>query len=355
MSKFKTIKASLFDKNNENNIPEWMKDINVDIQDENTLNIEFDKKQAWAENTIIRDNRDYSVKQITAKLNNNEILLSKIELSKFLKNKYYDVIDSKLDNNKVRLTVHISNIPGEFLFIYDVNNNYIKQGISFFYNDDEYPFSNAGLEECLLNIKDKKVISSVKVSNNNKASIISREEIFRRYNGHIRQATDKINELLKDGTIIGVTSNSYGTFYDIEYLFPQQEKEPLYEKAPEFEFVNNIEKTAINQKKSAYQLAMEASKQFEKVFDDFDIIGYERDGDKLNIIANVLQNNVSYNENYELNIKDEKVENIKFNNLDVNSNIKIKGLNQKRLNYKNIISKNQIKNILKDIEKKFLF
>lgn len=348
MNKFTTIKASLFNKNNQNNIPDWMNDIDIKDVDKKELNIEFDTKKAWAENPIInRDDRDYTSKEVTAKINNNGVLLAKIELSKFLGNKYYDIKEADIKNNNVLLKTIISNVPGEFTFIYNIDNNHIKQNSIFYYDTVEYPFSNAGFEECLTDIKNKKVTASTKVSNIDKASIISAEEIYRRYNGHIRQATDRINELLKDGSIVGVTSNSYGTFYDIDYLFPQMEKEGMPDKAPEFEFVKNIEKTATTEHKSAYQLAMEASKQFEDVYDDFEFVNYERNNDKLKITAKVLDNNRTYTKDFYFDINNEKLNNdiSTFSKTLIDNGVEEP--KQKRLNTKNIISKKYVNDLLK--------
>ena len=342
--KFTTTSSSLFNGNNKNKIPDWMQNLNFINKKNKELNIDFDKKGSWAEgNSINRDDRDYSPKEITAKLNDNEILMSKIELSKFLSNKYYTIKSAEVNNDNVILKTNISNIPGEFNFIYKIKDNKIKNNVVFTYNDEEYPFSVAGLEECLSDIKNNKTNKSLKVKNSN-ASIISREEIFRRYNGHIRQATDRINELLKDDSIIGVTSNSYGTYLDIDYLFPQQESNIKIDKVPDFEFVKNIEKNSVTEKKSAYQLAMEASKQFEDNYDDFKFINYERKGDKLKVTAKVLSNNSTYKTDVYFDIKNEKVGK---GNFEKYFNSKEYVPKQHRLNNKNIISKKYVNDLLK--------
>jgi len=346
MKKFTTIHPNLFNNTFGDNIPEWMKDIDIkDIKEKDKLNIEFDKREAWAEGKIQRDERDYSTKVITAKLNNNEILLSKIELSKFLKSKHYDIKKSEIIGNNVYLKTTISNMPGEFVFIYNINNNKIINNQVFKYNDNEYPFNKIGFEECLADIKNNKVVTSCKVENVNAGSIISREEIFRRYNGHIREATDKINELLKDGSIIGVTSSSYGTFLDVDYLFPQQEKEKAPKQASSFEFVDNIEKTTITQHKSAYQLAMEASRQFENVYDDYDYLNYERKGNKLKITAKVLSNGLTTVNDVVFDIVNEKVMPTLLAQADTTKKI---GRKQTRLNKKNIISKKYVGDLIKN-------
>jgi hypothetical protein len=107
-----------------------------------------------------------------------------------------------------------------------------------------------------------------------------------------------------------------------------------------------MEKVAMTPHKSAYQLAMEASKYFEKEFDDFNITAYERNGDKLKITASTLLNNSSYFNVYEADIVDEKVCNIKFKK-QTQSN-KINRSKQKRLSYKNIISKSYVNTLLKE-------
>ena len=82
MNKFTTIHPKLFNNKFSNSMPDWIANLDIEhIKEKETLNINFDKKEAWSEAmTIQRDERDYNSKEITANLNNNEILLSKIEL-----------------------------------------------------------------------------------------------------------------------------------------------------------------------------------------------------------------------------------------------------------------------------------
>ena len=167
MNKFTTIHPKLFNNKSKSVTPDWIANLDIEhIKEKESLNVSFDKKEAWAEKTTVqRDNRNYNSKEITANLNNNEILLSKIELSKFLKNKYYDVKEANVKNNSINLKTIISNIPGEFNFVYNVQNHKIENNDIFTYNDNEYPFNKMGFEECLNDIKNKKVTSSIKVQN----------------------------------------------------------------------------------------------------------------------------------------------------------------------------------------------
>ena len=305
--RFTTINSNLFAKPKEADIPDWMKDINTDVSNP-SMDLEFDKIASWAEKQKVnRDTRDYQPKTLTAKLNDNEILYAKTELAKFLKDKHYTIKTASVDNDIVTLTTTISNTPGEFNFMFDKSNNKIKLAKTFNYNNEFYPFNQAGFKECISEIDIHNPIAQ-KVDAD-KASIISTEEIYRRYNGHIRQATDRINELLKEGSIVGVTSNSFGTFLDVNYLFPQQEKEQLSDTAPQFEFVANIEKTKVTEAKSSYQLAMEASKLFEQNYDDFKINNYKRKDNILYIQASVLKDNITKDVNLKFDIVDEKVQN----------------------------------------------
>lgn len=339
--RFTTINSDLFAKAKEAQIPDWIESMPTDFE-KPTMDLEFEQTASWAEKqTVNRDTRDYQPKEIKAKLNDNEIILAKTELAKFLKKKHYNIKTASIKDDVVTLTTTLSNIPGEFEFMFDKKNNKIKLANIFNYNNEFYPFNQAGLNECLSAIDVHNPIA-MKVEAD-KASIISTQEIYRRYNGHIRQATDRIKELLKDGSIVGVTSDSFGTFLDVDYLFPQQEKEGLSNKAPQFEFVANIEKTKTTEAKSAYQLAMEASKLFNE-YDDFKINDYKRKDNTLYVKASILSNNQTKDVKLKFDIKDEKIVNRSMPKFtSINSFNK-----QNRIHQSNLIDKKHLSDVLKN-------
>ena len=320
--KFSTTSSALFTNQNKISIPDWMTGLE-DIQPEKQeqIRLDFDKLGAFATSKkVSRDNRDYHAREITASYNNNQLILEgKIELSKFLAGRYYNV-EAKAANNIVILSAKLTNVPCEFNFTYKNNNGRLSKAQTFNINTGkeigEYPFSIAGLEECLADIKNGTVKTAMKAESYT-ASTITLEEIVRRFNGDTRQAIDTARALVKSGDIIGVSSNTFATVYDIDSLFPQLEKEPMPEKKANVEFINNIEHTATNAYTSAPVLAIDASKTLAEFFDDFMIKSSVRDKNELLVNADVLlstgeQKNIDFN----FGILNDKVASLKCCEID---------------------------------------
>lgn len=330
--KFKTISSSLFNNSNDNNqIPEWMEDLNTDVKQPEPLDIDFDLKGVFAEKTTVnRDNKIGSPRQLKASPSNEQLITeAKIELAKFLSGKYYKV-DGSVNGNNVKLNVNIDGVQGNFTFNYYQKNGKLKKSNVFLINDKvEYPFSLAGFYECIDDIKTKKVTAST-INQSSKTYIITREEIVRRYNGKLREATDKINSLLKDSKIVGVNSNCYASFYDVDDLFPQLEKEEkMPEKLPEFEFVPNTEHVAASEHKSANLLSIDASKFLSELFKDHFIKQCSRDKNELLIKADILANSgLTHSIDFCFGIKNEKID-----------SIKIAEINDERLTIEQLLSK----------------
>lgn len=317
-SKFKTTDSSLFINNNAEQLPDWIKDIQFDIPEKKSLELEFDNKGAFADSlSVYRDDKDGSSREIAANYTNGKLVTdAKIKLASFLAGKYYKT-EVSANSNSVNLNVIIDGVPANFKFIYALNDNKLKNNDVFYVNcsdeDAEYPFSKAGLDECLADIKSNKIKTSQKVESVGKYSIINREEIIRRYNGKLRDATDKINELLSEGSLVGVGSNSYASVYDIDYLFPQMEKEAMPEKLPEFEFVPNEEHVATNEHKSAKLLSIEASKLISQFFQDYVIRTNARYENELLTEADVLSDSgIRHKAHFCFGIENEKLASLKF-------------------------------------------
>ena len=293
--KFNTTNISLYTNNNKESIPDWMKGMNTDVKEIEKIDLDIKAKPAFSEKTTInRQTSDGSIREMTASVNETKAKLdSKIELSKFLTGRFFKSTE-KVIGNKVVIATTIQSIPASFNFPYEVVNGKIKQcktfNVDFDGNNYEYPFSKAAFEECLADIKNNKPKMSKVAENVGQYSIINREEIIRRYNGKLREATDKINELIAEGLLVGVSSNSYGSFYDLDQLIPQEEKEKGLDKQGEFEFVQNKEHVEANPYKQASVLAIESSKFLSEIFKDFNIIKSNRDNNELLVSANVLTN-----------------------------------------------------------------
>lgn len=316
--KFSTTNISLYTNNNKESIPAWMQDMNTNVKEIDKIDLEIKAKPSFSEKTKLeRCASDASIRDMTSNINETKAKLdSKIELSKFLSGKFFKSKENIIGNNVI-ITTTIKGVPASFNFIYEAVNGKIKQSKIFNVDFDganyEYPFSKAAFEECLIDIKNNKPKMSKVAENVGQYSIINREEIIRRYNGKLREATDKINELLAEGLLIGVSSNSYGSFYDLDQLIPQEDKEKGLEKCSEFEFVKNTEHVKANPYKQASVLAIESSKFLSEIFNDFKIIKSERNNDELLISANVLtKNGITLNAHFIFEIENEKISNLKL-------------------------------------------
>lgn len=295
--KFSTTSSSLFNNQNKEHIPDWMQNLSdVNIKPKESMNLDIKTKGIFAEKISV--NRDESIgtpRELDAALSDTKLITdAKIYLAKFLSGKYYKV-QGNIKGNLVKLNVKIDGVPGDFNFDFITESNKIKNNTTFSVinngDDGEYPFSKAGLEECLADIKANKIKTSRKVEAVGKYSVINKEEIVRRYNGHLRSATDRINELLSEGSIIGVGSNSFASTYDMDHLFPCMEKEAMESPLPAFEFAPNQEHVAANPYRPANVLAIDASKILAKKFKDHKVLNSNRNNNNLIITAKILNKN----------------------------------------------------------------
>jgi hypothetical protein len=369
MAKFTTTNSNLFNNNNKEYIPDWMKNItdNLSVEQKQSLDIDFEKRGVFAENQkvyreeITADPRDLKNHYGESKLLSD----SKIMLAKFLSGKYYKIVNENLGLDSITLDVKIDGIPATFNFPYEVKASKLRQSDVFYADGYEYPFSKAGLNECLVDIKSGNVKTASKPEAVGKVYVISREEIIRRFNGSLRQATDKINQFLNEGAIVGAGSNSYASYMDVDQLFPQLEKQVAEEKLPEFHFAPNSEHVKAQEFKSASVLSVEAANILNKNFKDFTILSSERNNDKLTVKASVLgDSGVRYNSDFIFNIENEKVKSaleVKNNksSIEFNQFVKIaNSINDEALNKYHLTNKvnNKIRkgSVLtkKDIESK---
>lgn len=295
--KFRTTSSSLFNNNNPEKIPEWMQNLSdTELKKKETIDLGIEAKGVFAEKTTI--NRDEIIgtpRELEASLSDTRLITdAKINLAKFLTGKYYKV-EGEVKNNRVKLSVKMDAVPADFTFNFtsEVGKIVNDDTFSVFTNGEygEYPYSKAGLDECITDIKSNRTKTSKKVEAVGRYSVINKEEIVRRYNGKLREATDRINELLKDNSLVGVGSNTFASVYDVDQLFPQMEKEAMEAPLPAFEFTPNQEHVATKEHKSGQTLLVDASKILANNFKDFEILSSEREGDTLRVTAKVLENN----------------------------------------------------------------
>lgn len=318
--------SNLFTQNqvkNKSSVPDWMSDLadNLDVKEKQTINWETEKRGVFAESQqVYRPEVTADPRSMMNKYNENKLISeSKISLAKFLSGKYYKVVNASPGLDVVSLSVKLDSIAADFQFPFEIKNGKMIQGSTFYANEGEYPFSKAGFEECLSDIKTGKIKTSSTAEAVGKAFLINREEILRRYNGHLRPATDKINQLLSEGVIIGAGSNTYASFHDVDQLFPQLEKKASEEQMGEFHYVPNSEKVAMSEYKTADYLSLTASKILSDYFEDYKIISSNRDNKELLVKATVLGgNNIRTNIDFSFAIENEKVAGLKI--AEINDN-----------------------------------
>lgn len=326
MSKrYNTTSSPLFSNKCPNKIPAWMKQLDqFKANKQDAINIDFQKLASFADAPkVSRDNRDYNSKPVNNKITGERLkVAAKVELAKFLSGKYYNTNAQGTDNN-VELVTKISNIPATFSFKYACKNGKVIGDKQFTIKladgtFGEYPFSQAGLTECLDDIKTGNVKTG-ELAESYQAYTITLEEILRRFNGDQRAAMDRVRELVASQDIIGVESNTFASVYSMDSLFPQMKKEGSADKAPTFEFMPNKEHVAANPNSSGAKLLIEASKLLHNFFSDFKINSSNRHDDILTVNAMVDNNGINNTINFNFEIEDDKVKHIA--SCDLNGNI----------------------------------
>ena len=179
MSKFGTTSSNLFNNKIDANVPDWMTNLREDADkyvNNKTIDIEFDNNiGAFATNKINqRENLNAIPRDTIAGLNNQKLIIdSKIELAKFLNNKYYKT-NVRTAGNTAYMDTTIDGIQANFTFEYNFIDGRIKQASTFIVNESEYPFSKAGFQECLNDIKEGTLKKSqTKIASSREAYVIN--------------------------------------------------------------------------------------------------------------------------------------------------------------------------------------
>lgn len=316
MGKFTS--SNLFTQNNDENVPSWMNDFasNLEITEKEAVNWETEKRGVFAESQqVYRPELTADPRSMMNKYSETKLISdAKIGLAKFLTGKYYKVINANVGVNYVTLNVKLDSLAADFQFPYEVNQSGKLVNASTFYaNEGEYPFNKGGLEECTADIKSGRIKTSSTAEAVGKAFLINREEIVRRFNGHLRPAMDKINDLLSEGVIIGAGSNTYASFHDVDQLFPQMEKKANEDRVEEFHFVPNTEKVASAEYKTADYLSLDASKILSDYFTDYKIKQSSRDNNELLVKATILgSKGIRKDVDFSFAISNEKIAGLKI-------------------------------------------
>ncbi|AEO93278.1 gp7 [Bacillus phage G] len=322
MGKFTS--SNLFTQNNKESVPTWMSELadNLDVTEKEIVNWETEKRGIFAESQqVYRPEVTADPRSMTKNYNESRLISeAKINLARFLTGKYYKVQAANAGTSYVTLNVKLDSIAADFQFPYEINAlGKLAQANTFYANEGEYPFNKGGFEECVADIKSGRIKTSSPAEAVGKAFLINREEIIRRFNGYLRPATEKIDELLSQGVIIGAGSNTYASFHDVDQLFPQIEKQAGSSRMEEFHFAPNKEKVASAEYKTANYLSLDASKILSDYFDDYKIKNSNRDNNELLVKATILgKNGIRKNVDFSFAIENEKVAGLKIAEIDDN-------------------------------------
>ena len=325
---YNTINSSLFLNDHKALIPDWINETTFSYTKKTNeledVTKDFVKEAAFNYMpSVQRDNVDGTARSTFQQRNSSQlVMMAKLELAKFLTGKYYTASAKEIRDRSgigIELEVSISNVPAKFLFKYANGISHVIPNKTFIItnvqNDDskeaEYPWSKAGLEEALTDIRLGRVKTADKAPAY-KAYTITLAEVMKRYNGDARQAMDRVKELLASQEIIGVGSNEFASVYAMDSLFPRLQKEGSIDNVPTFEFVQNIEHTAMKPFSSSDKLVAAASNKLRHLADDFQILSSFRDKDNLVINAKILKNGLTRIASFNFDIVNDKVDNLNF-------------------------------------------
>lgn len=365
----KTTSSSLFNNTPKVQIASWLDDLcNVDVKEKENLELDFETKTLFDENKINVDNKQYNVSR-ELKNNINLEMEAKKELSKFLSNYKYRILnENNNDDNSITLELILEDYPYyKFIFNYGIDDGLTKTNFIVKNGDTEevFTYNKIGLNDALEFINTNKTkIVPMKIEAANKYSLMNKEEIVRRFNNKLRDAQNAIDKYLKDDVIMGVSSNTYASIYDMEYLFPKINNPIDIEKSEGVKFIKNVEHVAAKQYKSKEQLVTEACNKF--INDDIDIIDYDLSNDELTINYNKVLNGLTTKCVAKFNVSNGKLDmienksdirNIENYNWDVINKFsndklgtkKIYDINDIKNKLKNVISASKIDDVIKNI------
>ena len=310
-------------------IPEWIDNIDFKEKVDRVFDLATDTNIVNQKHVVASrsDNNTAFTRDIAYTFNNQTLKnFAIVKLSSFLRKTRFSVNNSEPKNNGITFDVTFENNPAIYKFSYNVNDGKINNDNFFvvLLNDDmnEYPFSEAGLEDSFNDVKegfDSKKSYKVNVGNKN-FTVMTRYEIVKRCNGSLKEATDLINKNIKEGNIVGVGSNEYASYYDMNLLFPDKREVIEKEASHSADFVENIGQTNVNEQKTAERLSHEAVKKFANVINILNVDNAKRSDDVLDFDAEIINKDIHHKIAFKLSIENEKVKDIlsiRFNEKDM--------------------------------------
>jgi len=368
---FETIDGKTLKASPNVDIPDWIDNIAFKEKVDRVFDLATDANIVNQKHVVAsRSNNNTAFTRDIAYTFNNQTLknFAVVKLSSFLRKTKFAILNSEPTNNGITFDVTFENNPAQYKFSYNANDGKINNDKFFIValNDDvnEYPFSEAGLEDSFNDVKegfDSKKSYKVKVGNNN-FTVMTRYEIIKRCNGSLKEATDLINKNIKEGNIVGVGSNEYASYYDMNMLFPDKRENLEKEASHTADFVDNIGQTDINEKKTAERLSHEAVQKFANVINILNVDNAKRNDNILDFDAEIVNKDIRHKIAIRLSIEDEKVKDILsicFNEKDMQINDFLNEIDKKDKKIASYTGKNtklgnhifSMKNLTDELEK----
>ena len=313
---FETIDNKVLTSTNKVDIPDWIDKIAFKEKVEPQFDLESNKDIINQRHVIASrtDNNLAFIRDIKYTFNDKTLKsYAVVKLSSFLRNKRYSINSTEIKNDGISLDVTFEGNPANYKFTYFEKDGQIQNNKMFTasLNDEinEYPFSNAGLEDSFEDAKnnfDKKKSYQVKKANQ-QFTVMTKYEIVKRCNNSLEKASELINKNLKEGNIVGVGSNEFASYYDMNYLFPDLREEYKSQQSHTAEFVDNEGQSKGNEHKTAERLAIEASKILSNDFTISKIISQKRNKDSFIVTAEIVNDNIRHTADFVFNIINEKL------------------------------------------------
>lgn len=312
------VDGKLFTSNPEVKPIQWINDIEFTQPVKRNMDIEFNNKVINSKVTLAERNSELgNVRDIKLSLNDFQLkTYAMAKLAKFLRQYRYQA-KAEAKNGKVKIAVNFENNPMDYTFEYEetdgniVNKPLFKTCIADMVN--EYPFSIAGVQDSIEDVKNIDLKKSTKVKKATfKYTVMTRYEILKRCNNRLELAKKLINKNIEEGNIVAVGSNEYASTYDLNYLFPDTKEKFAGEENHSLEFVANKVAKGSYENKSANRLALEASNILNKTFSVTQIVRASRDMDKLFVTAEIMHNNIRDTFNFDFSINKEKVSKLNY-------------------------------------------
>ncbi len=317
---FETIDNKVLTSTNKVDIPDWIDNIAFKEKVDRQFDLDSDANIINQKHVIASrsDNNLAFVREIKHSFDDKTLKnYAIIKLSSFLRKYRYSVNNTEINDNHIKFDVNFDQNPATYSFSFFTENGKIKNNKLFTASlngvNNEYPFSEAGLSDSFEDAKNnfnKKESYQVKQSNKQFA-VMTRYEIVKRCNNSLEKASELINKHLKEGNIVGVGSNEFASYYDMNFLFPDLRKQYQPQQKHIAEYVDNVGQSIENEHKTEERLALEASKIISNDFNLNQLISQNRRENEFIVNAEIVNDNIRKVIGFVFDIENEKLSLIK--------------------------------------------